>query len=106
MFRFRGRSEEVLSGRLEDRLRPDGFRVGKFQAAYKFGVQLVPRPAGFDVTAQIATGQRQVPDAIQDLVAGAFVRGAEPVINDSLRPENEQVARRRPLSVSLGAQRL
>ena len=54
------------------------------------------RPAGFDATRQITTGQRQVADAVQNLVTGAFVGRAKGIVDEPRRPEYQQIAGRRP----------
>ena len=70
----------------------------------EFGIEPMPAPMGRELADHIATGQRQIADQIEHLVADAFVGKPQLVVDRAVAVENQQVFERRPLAQSLREQ--
>ena len=59
----------------------------------EFGVQAVPASIGDEMPDQIATGQGQVADHVEQLVADAFVGEAKLVVDRPVGAKNQQIGK-------------
>ncbi len=62
--------------------------MDEFRTAHEFRIQLVSRPARLDETNQVAPNKRQVADAVENLVSGAFIRSPQRIVDDSRGSED------------------
>src|SRR5262249_39514145 len=69
-------------------------------------VERVSRAVGDDVAAQVDAEQGEVADHVQHLVPGWLVAETQAIVERTMRAEDEQVRRRRPLAQPLTAKLL